>query len=99
MNIKDLKEYAKNESEIRKYGLDCYEENCYIDDDWIDYLNENGEGVYSLTSGTRGEISIEKVTDKEVLNNLPIMDDDEYEIAVENGSEIWVDYFYYKKST
>jgi hypothetical protein len=94
MLVSELKKYSNNESEIRRYGLDCYEENCFIDDDNIDYLNENGESVYSIECGTRGEITIEKITDKNVLNSdLESIQQTEEE---RENSEVWIDYFYYK---
>tara|TARA_R110000772_G_C13117243_1_gene421416 strand:+ start:229 stop:534 length:306 start_codon:yes stop_codon:yes gene_type:complete len=99
MLLKDI-DRKINEKEIRKYGINCYDENCYIEDFFIEYLNENGSGVYSIECGSRGEIDIEKVVCEKLLNSKledVVFSEEEYEESIDNGDEIWIDYFYFEK--
>ena len=101
MLLKDIKnERIVNEQDLNTIGLYCYEEQIPVAYEDIDYMNKEGEGVYSILSGTRGEYEIEKITNEKILNsdiNDYVMTDEKYEEACERGDECATDYFYYKQ--
>ena len=101
MLLKDLKnERIYNQHDLLAEGVYCFDEQIAVDYADVNYMNKEGEGVYSIWSGTRGEYEIEKVTRERALNshidNFK-MTDKQYEKACEEGDECFTDYFYYKQ--
>ena len=101
MLLKDLKDIQiHNQHDILAEGVYCYDEQVAVEHSDVNYMNKEGEGVYSIWVGTRGEYSIEKITDEKVLNSNYddlVMDEDEYEEFAEAGGEAMTNYFYYKQ--
>ncbi len=101
MLLKDLKDIQiLNQHDVLAQGIYCYEEQIPVEVEDVNYMNKEGEGVYSILSGTRGEYEIEKITDEKMLNsdiNDYVMTEEEYEESCERGDECATDYFYYKQ--
>ena len=101
MLLKDLKEEKiYNQHDLLAKGAPCYDISVPLDEGDVNYMNEQGEGVYSIWSGTRGEYEIEKVTREKALYSDIFnfrMTEEEYDKACEEGDECYTDYFYYKQ--
>lgn len=101
MLLKDLKkEKIYNQHDMLNEGAPCYDENEILDIADVNYMNEQGEGVYSIWLGTRGEYEIDKITDEKDLNSDLYkfrMTEEEFEKSCERGDECFTDYFYYKQ--
>ena len=71
MLLKDLKkEKIYNQHDMLNEGAPCYDENEILDIADVNYMNEQGEGVYSIWLGTRGEYEIEKIRNQWVVVTL-----------------------------
>ena len=68
MLLKDIKDVQiLNQHDVLAQGIYCYEEQISVEYEDVNYMNKEGEGVYSIWSGTRGEYEIEKITDEKML--------------------------------
>jgi hypothetical protein len=101
-----MKYKIKNVKEINVLLLDDIKLNMSIvigdcegnlDNNDIELIEKNGEGIYKVEFMSRGEYEIEKVVDKKILNKrYNLIDIDSKEYYERCLGEVVFDYFYIK---